>query len=186
MKKSFKKKVIFGLIVCMCLFLLVFYVFTYKEVRYEFKSKKIELDSITVNIRTMPKIYYSSNMFGRIAVFSSPYMLDVYVGSEKQPLEGTVHISKLKFVNKLTKKVIFEDNTIVDKQIRRYSVTDYLTSNIEYYYKADFEFKWIDLEFEDIVVYLEFSLIQGDKVTEYKTEILLEKDYKAYRAMIRV
>ena len=128
------------------------------------------------------------NLLGLAQELRSPYEVQGFVGFGSKPLKGTVRISKIKFTNNLTKKIAFESAEVVEGVIKKYSTQDKASPySYKDTYEAFFFFKKrVDLEFEDMLLEIEFSLIQDGKVTEYKTEVLLEKYYDSYRASIGV
>lgn len=106
-------------------------------------------------------------------VRSSPYNLLIWFGSDTF-MEGTIHISELKLMNTKTKMVVFEYGKIIEKPIQKDMNS----------YTAYFSFKNLKLEYEEMVLQIEFLLKQGNKTTKHKAEIFFEKDYNKFRSII--
>ncbi len=116
------------------------------------------------------------------AVRSSPYKLFIWFTSDTF-LEGTIHITELKLVNAETKMVVFEQDNIVEKSFQK---SKYVNEYNKYEYYTYYSFENIELEYEEMILQMKFSLKQGDKTTEYESEIFFEKNYRKFRRIIGV
>ncbi len=138
---------------------------------YGFKSIENEFSWGVVGAKLIGKEKYHRNT----AIKSSPYELFIWFGSDTS-MVGRIHISELKLVNAKTKTVVFNQKNITEKSIKKYTNS----------FRAYFSFENIELEYEEVVLQMKFLIKQGDKITDYKTEIHFEKDYKKFRRIIGV
>jgi len=138
---------------------------------YGYKSTKNEFSWGWISV----KLKGNEKNYGRTAIRSTPYRLNILFQSDKF-LEGVIHISELKLVNNKNKMVVFELGNIIDKSFQK---AEHVNTYLVY-----FSFKDIDLEYEEMLLQLKFTLKQGNKSTEYKTEILFEKNYRKFRRII--
>ena len=136
---------------------------------YDFESKENVLSWGVVGADLIGK----EKLLHNTVVRSSPYNLLIWFGSDNF-MEGTIHISKLKLTNTKTQMVVFEYGKIIEKQIQK-DVNSYT---------AYFSFKNLKLEYDKMVLQIEFLLKQGDKTTKHKAEIFFEKDYNKFRNII--
>lgn len=154
-----------------CLLLLTGCSEIYEE--YGFKSKEKEFNWGIVRAKLIGNDKYYRNE----AIRSSPYELFISIGSDTF-LEGVIHISTLKLVNTKTQMAVFEQANIIEKSIQK-------DGNINTYH-AYFSFKNIRLEYDDMLLQMEFTLKQGNKTSENKAEILFEINYRKFRRIIGV
>jgi hypothetical protein len=136
----------------------------------EYGFKSIEKDFSWCVVRA--KLKGNEKYYGRTAIKSSPYRLVILLRSDTF-MEGIIHISELKLVNTKTNMVVFNQDNIVEQPFKK---DEYINT-----YLAYFSFDNIELEYEEMVLQMKFSLKQGDKTTEYKAEIFFEKDYRKFR-----
>ena len=106
-------------------------------------------------------------------VRSAPYNLLIWFSSDTF-MAGIIRISELKLINTKTKKVVFEYGKIIEKQIQK-DVNSYTVY---------FSFKNLKLEYEEMVLQVEFFLKKSDKTSKHKAEIFFKKDYKKFRRII--
>ena len=148
-----------------CLLLLTSCFSYYKE--YGFKSIENKFIWGVVRAKLIGKEKYHTFT----AIKSSPY--ELYISFSSGILrEGTIKITELKLINDKDENVVFERNIIIEKSIQK---DEYKNDYYTY-----FLFKDIKLEYVDMILQMKFLLKQGDKTTEYKTEILFEKYYKSF------
>lgn len=112
-----------------------------------------------------------------ITTLSSPYTLRITFASESS-IEGAIEISEIKLAYTDTKRTIFIKNDILPQPIKRYEYNPA--------YHAFFRFEDIDLEYENVVLWIKYSLIQGDKSTKYDAKINFVKDYQKFFRIIGV
>ena len=136
---------------------------------YDFESKENAFSWGVVGVDLIGK----EKLLHNTVVRSSPYNLLIWFGSDTF-MAGIIHISEIKLINTKTKKVVFEYGKVIEKQIQK-DVNSYT---------AYFSFKNLKLEYEEMVLQIEFLLIQGDKTIKHKAEIFFEKDYNEFRRII--
>lgn len=134
---------------------------------YGFKTaeKKFGWGAVGARLIGSRASYYVKVLVG------SPYELFVWFEPENF-MEGSVQITKLKLINAQTKQIFFEKNEVIEEFFRE---NDQL---------ASFSFDNIDLEYVDFELQIEFLLKHGDRSTEYKTQVFLEKKYEEYFTMV--
>ena len=162
-----KKFLIAGLV------LFVYFIFILMSHRYEeygFTREKVMFKRGVVASHFLGEVYSSINFLGPYEVSRSPYDLVLRVSSDEgKTLKGIVYIHRLYLTDKETRKILFEKTDIPG--------VPFEGSKAYGSYYAPFRFNKIDLEYKDMDLYVEFSIVDGDKKTEHKVELSFETDY---------
>lgn len=175
-KKDSKIKPVIGLclnaghLIAFFIILITILFHNYKE--YGFESTENKFSEGVVSTKLTGKERYHTFT----AIKSSPYELFISFSSDTF-IEGTIHISELKLVNTKTKMIVFGPDNIIEKSFQR---SKYVNEYSKYEYNTYYIFENIELEYEEMVLRMKFSLTQGDKTTEYKAEIHFEKNYREF------
>jgi len=139
----------------------------YEIFGYKSEEKKFDLGFVGGSLKG------SENKKGNTIIKRSPYNLSVWFGSDEL-LEGIIQITKIKITDLRTKQIVFVEDSTMEKPIVKYTDS----------YMAFFEIKGIDLEYNEMVLQVEFVLKQENKSSTYSSELHFNKDYKKYRMVV--
>lgn len=191
------KKVLIGVLVLALsvfalVYIIIFFVLSAQYEKYGFSNEVAEFKRGIVQARFSGKLYTEVKWDGQYATSRSPYNLLVTITDPVRSgrLKGVVHINKLYLTDKETGKVLYEKTDVPGVQVVGGYGTDgkYISEKFDYdrgsivYYKGNYKalylFKKIDLEHKEADLYVEFSVVDGDKKTYHKVKLSFETEYK--------
>ena len=162
-----KKFLIVGLVLFVY-FIYILMIHRYEE--YGFTREEVKFDRGVVVSYFIGEVYSSINLLGPYEISRSPYDLLLNVESEEgKTLKGVVYLHRLILMEKETRKILFEKTDIPG--------VPFEGSKAYGSYYALFRYDKIDLEYKDMDLYVEFSIVDGDKKTEHKAELSFKTDY---------
>lgn len=109
------------------------------------------------------------------AVLGSPYELFIWFDSTDS-LSEHVNISQIKLIYQNNNKIAFERNNVFRGYFKQKRSV----------YSSYFSIKYLDLEYLDMILLLDFTLKRKNKLTQYKVKIFLNKEHEKFRRIIGV
>lgn len=152
------------------LFLTLFLFSCYRNYEvYEFKSKEKHYEWGLVGA----KLIGNKERKGNTIVERSPYELLIWFDS-KESAEKVIEIKNIKLMYVDSQNTAFQEENI--------NLGKGTLDNTSKY----FSFRNLELEYHNMICYINFLYQHNNEITEYKTEILFETDFKEFKRIVGV
>lgn len=172
-------------------YILLYYLMSHSEEVYGFTVEEVKFERGIVWTKFLGKHHTGVDWRGRYVIKRSPYELIVSIKDpgKSGTVRGVVRIKRLYLTDKETGKVLYEKTDTpaipvvggLDPDGKHiYKRLHFERKDMEFYsdsYAAGFWFMDVDLEYKGVDLYVEFSIEDEGKKTEYKAELSFETDY---------